>query len=111
MLSGTGLCKGLITSPVECYGMWCVAVCDLETSKMRRHGTRWAAAPQEYIYIYIYILPVPSLVSINIALYFGQVACIIFRCFMLNAGGCLLCWSQNCMEEANTISRMEVSVR
>jgi len=36
------VCLVLITSPEESYRMWCVAVCDLETSKMRRHGTRWA---------------------------------------------------------------------
>jgi len=96
VLSRIGLCKGLITSPEESYRMRCVAVCDQETSKMRRN---------------IYILPVPQLVSINRALYFGQVACVIFRCFTLNAGGCLFRWSQNCMEEVNTISWMEVSVR
>ena len=29
MLSGRGLCDGLITRPEESYGLWCV-VCDLE---------------------------------------------------------------------------------
>ena len=37
MLSGRGLCDGLITRPEESYRMWCVVVCDLETSsRMRR---------------------------------------------------------------------------
>ena len=36
VLSGRGLCDELITSPEESYRMWCVAVCDLETSWMRR---------------------------------------------------------------------------
>jgi len=27
--------------------MWCVVVCDLETSNMKSHGPRWAAAPLE----------------------------------------------------------------
>jgi hypothetical protein len=36
MLSGTGLCDELITRPEESYRLWCVVVCDLETSWMRR---------------------------------------------------------------------------
>jgi len=35
-LSGRGLCDELITRPEESYRLWCVVVCDLETSKMRR---------------------------------------------------------------------------
>jgi hypothetical protein len=35
LLSGRGLCVGLITLPEESYRLWCV-VCDLETSWMRR---------------------------------------------------------------------------
>jgi hypothetical protein len=36
VLSGRGLCDGLITRPDESYRLWCVVVCDHETSKMRR---------------------------------------------------------------------------
>ena len=36
VLSGRGLCDELITHPEESYRMWCVVVCDLETSRMRR---------------------------------------------------------------------------
>ena len=32
VLSGRGLCDELITSPEESYRLWCVVVCDLETS-------------------------------------------------------------------------------
>ena len=32
VLSGRGLCDGLITRPEESYRVWCVVVCDLETS-------------------------------------------------------------------------------
>jgi hypothetical protein len=46
-LSGRGLCDELITRPEESYRLWCVGVCDLETSRM--------GAPYIYIYIYIYI--------------------------------------------------------
>ena len=35
-LPGRGLCDGLITRREESYRLWCVLVCDLETSKMRR---------------------------------------------------------------------------
>ena len=34
MLSGRGLCDELITCPEESYRLWCVIVCDLETSRM-----------------------------------------------------------------------------
>ena len=37
VLSGRGLCDGLITLPEESYRLWWVVVCDLETSRMRRH--------------------------------------------------------------------------
>ena len=36
VLSGRGLCDGLMTRPEESYRLWCVVVCDLETSRMRR---------------------------------------------------------------------------
>ena len=36
VLSGRGLCDRLITSPEGSYRMWCVVVCYLETSRMRR---------------------------------------------------------------------------
>ena len=42
MLSGRGLCDELITRPEQSYRLWCVVVCDLETSRI--------GAP--YIYIY-----------------------------------------------------------
>jgi len=36
VLSGRGLCDELITRLQESYWLWCVVVCDLETSWMRR---------------------------------------------------------------------------
>ena len=53
MLSGRGLCDKLITRPEETYRLWCVVVCDLETSRI--------CAPYIYIYIYIYIYDIRSL--------------------------------------------------
>jgi len=35
VLSGRGLCDKLTTRPEESYRLWCVAVCDIETSSMR----------------------------------------------------------------------------
>jgi len=35
VLSGRGLCNELITRPEESYRLWCIIVCDLETSRMR----------------------------------------------------------------------------
>jgi hypothetical protein len=34
VLSGRGLCDELITRPEESYWLWCVVVCDLETSRI-----------------------------------------------------------------------------
>jgi hypothetical protein len=36
MLSGRGLCIGLITCPEESYRVWCVSECDGEASILRR---------------------------------------------------------------------------
>jgi len=36
VLSGRGLCDELITRQEKSYRLWCVVVCDLETSWMRR---------------------------------------------------------------------------
>jgi len=36
VLSSRGLCDGLITRPGKSYRLWCVVVCDQETSKTRR---------------------------------------------------------------------------
>ena len=34
VLSGRGLCDELISRPEESYRLWCVVVCDLETSRI-----------------------------------------------------------------------------
>jgi hypothetical protein len=36
VLSGRGLCDGLITRPEESYRLWRVVLCDQENSKTRR---------------------------------------------------------------------------
>ena len=52
VLSGRSLCDELITRPEESYRLWCVVVCDIETSRI--------GAPYIYIYIYIYMKLVAS---------------------------------------------------
>ena len=44
VFSGRGLCDEPITRPEESYRLWCIVVCDLEISRMRRP---WPAALQE----------------------------------------------------------------
>jgi hypothetical protein len=41
VLSGRDLCNKPITHPEESYQLWCVVVCDLETSWMRRPWSHW----------------------------------------------------------------------
>jgi hypothetical protein len=54
VLSGRDLCDELITRPGESYRLWCVIVCDLETSRI--------GAP--YIYgisnLRVKIVPIPT---------------------------------------------------
>jgi hypothetical protein len=51
VLSGRGLCVGLITRPEESYRLWCVVVCDLETSWLRRSWPTGGGAKNKYIYV------------------------------------------------------------
>jgi len=55
VLSGRGLCDKLISRPEESYRLWCVVVCDLETSRMRspwpalgRSATEYKTNPVRY---------------------------------------------------------------
>jgi hypothetical protein len=51
VLSGRGLCDGLITRPEESYRLWSV-VCDQETSKMTRLKPAtglWKLQPQWFV--------------------------------------------------------------
>jgi len=61
VLSGRGLCDGLITRPEESYRLWRVVVCDQETSYARRYSParglqntnpQWVVAPVEKNPIY-----------------------------------------------------------
>ena len=56
VLSGRGLCDGLITRPEKSYRLWCVVVCDLETSRIRRPWPALghsATGGGNVVYIYI----------------------------------------------------------
>jgi hypothetical protein len=56
VLSGRGLCDGLITRPEESYRLWCVDMCDLETSWMRRpwHTGGCCAKRKKYLLIAVF---------------------------------------------------------
>jgi len=52
VLSGRGLCDGLITRPEESYRLWRVVVCDQETSLTRRLKPAtglWKIQPQWFV--------------------------------------------------------------
>jgi len=78
VLSGRGLCDELITRPEESYRLWCVVVCDLETSRKRRPWPalgRSATTKKKFISI-LYMFRAPmcsssgeSIVSIRHLLY------------------------------------------
>ena len=70
VLSGRGLCDELITCPEESYRLWCVIVCDLETSWMRRRWPTGGLLRQKqtivkekplsqhtFLHLYLYFLP------------------------------------------------------
>ena len=54
VLSGRGLCDGLITRPEESYRLWCVAVCDLENLKKNAEAISrdWAASAIKKLGLY-----------------------------------------------------------
>jgi hypothetical protein len=75
VLSGRGPCDELITRPEESYRLWCVFVCDLETSKTRRP---WPALGHSaigrggiYIYTY-YITTIPNPINLEHSLHCEQ---------------------------------------
>ena len=49
------LCDELITHPEESYRLWCVVVCDLESSRMRRPWPTGAIAPNKKKSVYDYL--------------------------------------------------------
>ena len=56
VLSGRGLCDELITRPEESYRLWCVVVCDLETSWKRRPWPTWGCYAKNKQIIFIQII-------------------------------------------------------
>jgi len=53
VLTGRGLCDGLITRPEESYRLWCVVECDLETSRAPGNFEEQNKVLEPSIYIYI----------------------------------------------------------
>jgi len=76
-LSGRGLCDELITRPDESYRLWCVVVCDLETSRMRRP---WPALGRSAKKIVLYIFSlVLWMAKCRITSTVKQTRCTIFK--------------------------------
>ena len=65
VLSGRSLCDELITRPEESYRLWCVVVCDLETSRI--------GAPYIYIYDISSLRVKVSVTELNVAVNSGMV--------------------------------------
>ena len=57
VLSDRGLCDNLITRPEESYRLWCVVLCDIETSSMRSQTSIVIELKYE-IYHWMYLLHV-----------------------------------------------------
>jgi len=49
VLSGRGLCDGLITRPEESYRGWCVVVCDCKPHESGGYSPRWVPVPQRQV--------------------------------------------------------------
>jgi hypothetical protein len=70
VLSGRGLCDELITRPEESYRLWCVVLCNLETSWMRRpwNTGRCCALPPKKVVVVVVVVVVNSIIVITIVL-------------------------------------------
>ena len=87
VLSGRGLCDGLITRPEESYRLWCVVVCDLETSRI--------GAP------YIYMTLVTSGLSVLLSL---------SKCFSWFWATCPKLWDRTLPRKTKVPSVMGCSI-
>jgi hypothetical protein len=65
VLSGRGLCDELTTRPEESYRLWCVAVCDIETSSMISETSINCDWTLNRRYITGYISCMPLIVSVD----------------------------------------------
>jgi len=83
VLSGRGLCDQLIIRPEESYRLWCVVVCDLETSRMRRPWPalgRSATEKNYYYYFKYFFVPwFPKISTLQFRLFSGNLFIISMR--------------------------------
>jgi hypothetical protein len=94
VLSGRGLYDELITRPEESYRLWCVVVCDLETSKMWRPWPTGGCSATGKKYIYILPVTVPTLQSM-----FLIQQLLVMKCFVHN-------WQAYSAEQITVIPRL-----
>jgi len=78
VLSGRGLCDELIIRPEESYRLWCVVVCDVETSRMRRPwpALRRSATAKKKINILTIFYIKGDLVFYGIVIYMCVCVCV-----------------------------------
>ena len=102
VLSNRGLCDELITHPEESYRLWCVVVCDLETSWMRRPwptGGCRAKNRQTYQFSLSNFTPI-SLHMVECS-WIHTVSCLLMYCSFVNIGHAdMMCStvSSNCLQ-------------
>ena len=70
VLSGRGLCDELITRPEKSYRLWCVVMCDLEISRLRRPWPTLGRSATEGGKNSVYLIPTSCI--------FVQQTCILF---------------------------------
>ena len=83
VLSGRALCDALITRPEEFYRLWCVVVCDIETSKLSspwlalgRSATGWNKMPRiAYVSYVVYLIQTNLQLTWKTRIYFLRFVC------------------------------------
>ena len=97
VLSGRGLCDGLFTPPEGSYRMWCVVVCDLESSWMRRPWPTVGCRAKNIfliniiIFCTLFLLFLPLFSNCALSVYFfycGIRLSVTYRHF------CFKCWTE-----------------
>jgi len=80
VVSGRGLCDELITHPEESYLLWCVVVCDPETSRMRRpwpSGGGGCCAKKSFVRITIVQFPLQVFIFMDVQIVYKSIIYIL----------------------------------
>jgi len=66
LISGTGLCDGLITCPEESYRMWCVSECDRKASRVRKPCSTMGCQVMKKNFIFPLSILIPRMLHIHL---------------------------------------------